>query len=67
MTGFTDGLIRLFSNNSIPLAMVRDSALLAVDLIPSVQSLLIRRTMGLAGRLPRLTRGLPLRKANVSN
>jgi 2-octaprenyl-6-methoxyphenol hydroxylase len=67
MTGFTDGLIRLFSNNSTLLAMVRDCALLTVDLIPSVQSLLIRRTMGLAGRLPRLTRGLPLRKANVSN
>jgi len=66
MSGFTDGLIRLFSNNSLPLAMVRDSALLAVDLVPPIQDLLVKRTMGLAGRLPRLTRGLPLRNADAN-
>lgn len=67
MSGFTDGLIRLFSNNSLPLAMVRDTALLTVDLVPPVQDFLVRRTMGLAGRLPRLTRGLPLRKADAAH
>ena len=67
MSGFTDGLIRLFSNNSLLLGMVRDAALLAVDLTPPAQDLLVRRTMGLAGRLPRLTRGLPLRKAYAAH
>jgi 2-octaprenyl-6-methoxyphenol hydroxylase len=65
MSGFTDGLIRLFSNNSTTAAMVRDTALLAIDMIPPAQNFLVRRTMGLAGRLPRLTRGLPLRKADA--
>lgn len=57
---FTDGLIRLFANESIPLAVLRDGALLAVDLAPPLQKALVQRTMGLAGRLPRLSRGLPL-------
>lgn len=67
MSGFTDGLIRLFSNDAAPLAMARDAALLTVDLVPSAQSFLVRRTMGFAGRLPRLVRGLPLRSANAAH
>ena len=57
---FTDGLIRTFANDSLPLVLLRDTALVAFDLIPSVQRFLVKRTMGLAGRLPRLARGLPL-------
>ena len=60
MGRFTDGLIRLFSNNSLLLSLMRDTALLSLDLIPPAQRYLVKRTMGLAGRLPRLSRGLPL-------
>jgi 2-octaprenyl-6-methoxyphenol hydroxylase len=60
MGRFTDGLIRLFSNDSLFLSLVRDTALLSLDLIPPAQRYLVKRTMGLAGRLPRLSRGLPL-------
>lgn len=58
--GFTNGLIRVFSNNVFPLTFVRNAGLLAVDLIPSVKRGLIRVTSGMAGNLPRLARGLPL-------
>lgn len=65
MSRFTDGLIRLFSNEAAPLAMVRDAALMTVDLLPPAQGFLVKRTMGLAGRLPRLSRGLPLPTADA--
>jgi 2-octaprenyl-6-methoxyphenol hydroxylase len=57
---FTDGLIRLFSNNLIPLALGRNLGLIAADLLPPVKRGFIRMTSGLAGRLPRLARGLPV-------
>ncbi|MBI5450100.1 MAG: 2-octaprenyl-6-methoxyphenyl hydroxylase [Gammaproteobacteria bacterium] len=56
----TDGLVRLFSNDLAPLVLARSSALLALDLIPGLKRHFARQTMGLAGRLPRLARGLPL-------
>jgi 2-octaprenyl-6-methoxyphenol hydroxylase len=34
--------------------------MLGFDLIPGVRSLFAKHTMGLAGRLPRLSRGVPL-------
>ena len=58
--GFTNGLIRIFSNNAFPLTLARNLGLLAVDLLPGVKRRFIRVTSGLAGRLPRLARGLPL-------
>ena len=58
--GFTNGLIRIFSNNAFPLTLARNVGLLAVDLLPGVKRRFIRVTSGLAGRLPRLARGLPL-------
>lgn len=57
---FTDGLIRVFSNRFAPLAWARNVGLLAMDLMPPAKRRLIRVTSGLSGRLPRLTRGLPL-------
>ena len=57
---FTDGLVRLFSNSFAPLMIARNLGLVAVDLIPGIKRGLVYRTMGLAGRLPRLARGLPL-------
>lgn len=59
-TAFTDGLVRVFSNNLLPLSAARNLGLLAVDVLPMIKRGLLKRTMGLAGRLPRLARGLPL-------
>lgn len=52
--GFTDQLIRIFSNDWLPLAAARNAGLCLLDHIPVVKSLLTRQAMGLAGRLPRL-------------
>jgi len=57
---FTDGLARIFSNPLAPVAFARNLGLIAVDLLPAGKHFLTRRTMGLAGRLPRLARGLEL-------
>lgn len=57
---FTDGLVRIFSNNLTPVSLVRNLGLVAVDLFPPAKRALLRLSMGLAGRLPRLARGLPL-------
>ncbi len=57
---FTDGLARIFANPLAPVALARNLGLVAVDLLPPCKHFLTRRTMGLAGRLPRLARGLPL-------
>lgn len=57
---FTDGLVRTFSNDLAPLSFARNLGLVAVDLFPPAKRLLLRLSMGLAGRLPRLARGLPL-------
>ena len=57
---FTDTLARLFANNSPPLALVRNCCLVALDLMPIVKGKLAQKTMGLAGKQPRLTRQLSL-------
>ncbi|WP_372521932.1 2-octaprenyl-6-methoxyphenyl hydroxylase [Sulfuricaulis sp.] len=57
---FTNGLIRIFSNNIFPLTLLRNAGLLAVDLMPGIKRGFVRVTSGLAGKLPRLARGLPL-------
>lgn len=43
--GITDGLVRLFSNDSAPLRHLRGAGLLALDLIPAARSFLARRMM----------------------
>jgi 2-octaprenyl-6-methoxyphenol hydroxylase len=58
---FTDGLVRLFGNPLPPVRLLRNAGMLAFDLLPGVRSLFARHTMGLAGRLPRLSRGVPLK------
>jgi len=60
IAAFTNGLIRIFSNDVPPLALTRNAGLIAVDLMPGVKRGFIRMTSGLAGRQPRLARGLPL-------
>lgn len=57
---FTDALNRLFASPLPPVRAARDLGLLAFDLCPSVKHWFARQTMGLDGRLPKLTRGLTL-------
>ncbi len=58
--GFTDLLVRVFGNPLLPLRLARNAGLLAFDQVPPLKRLLVRNAMGLAGRLPRLARGIPL-------
>ena len=57
----TDGIVRLFGSSSPPLRAARNIGMLGFDIIPGVRSLFARHMMGLAGRLPRLSRGVPLK------
>jgi 2-octaprenyl-6-methoxyphenol hydroxylase len=43
---FTDGLVRLFSNDSKPLALFRNMGLIAIDRIPSIKRILAKHAMG---------------------
>lgn len=57
---FTDGLVRLFGNPLSAVGAARGAGLLLFDLFPPAKDALARLSMGLAGRVPRLGRGLPL-------
>jgi 2-octaprenyl-6-methoxyphenol hydroxylase len=57
---FTDALVRGFGVPFAPARALRASGLLLFDLLRPVKHEFARRTMGLAGRQPRLVRGLPL-------
>ncbi|MFT5500243.1 MAG: 2-octaprenyl-6-methoxyphenol hydroxylase [Woeseiaceae bacterium] len=57
---FTDGVVRLFADSRPPVRAMRNIGMLGFDLIPGVRKLFAKHTMGLAGRLPRLSRGVPL-------
>jgi 2-octaprenyl-6-methoxyphenol hydroxylase len=57
---FTDGLVRLFGNPLMPVKLLRDFGLLLFDVTPAAKSALSALSMGFAGRLPRLARGVPL-------
>ncbi len=57
---FTDGIVRLFGDQRTPVPALRDLGMLAFDMIPGVRKIFAKHTMGLAGRLPRLSRGVPL-------
>lgn len=53
----TDGLNRLFSNDVLPIRLVRDLGLGLVDRMPALKSFFIREAAGMAGRTPRLLKG----------
>ena len=57
---FTDMLVKVFSNDVLPLAHLRAAGLVAADLLPSVKHQLARQSMGLSGRMSRLARKLPI-------
>ncbi len=56
----TDALTRLFINPLPPVRAVRNLGLLAFDLCSPIKHWFARQSMGLDGRLSKLTRGLPL-------
>ena len=58
---FTDSLVKLFGSERRPLRTLRNIGMLGFDLVPGVRSLFAKHTMGLAGRLPRLSRGVPVK------
>ena len=58
---FTDSLVKLFGSKRRPLRLLRDIGMLGFDLVPGVRSAFAKHTMGLAGRLPRLSRGVPVK------
>ncbi len=60
VSSFTHGLIQLFGEAAPGLGFGRGLGLMAFDLLPGAKALLARQTMGRAGRLPRLARGLKL-------
>jgi len=65
IVGFTDGLVRIFGT---PLGIVRNLrglALVAFDVLPPAKSALARLSVGAAGRIPRLARGVPLKERSV--
>jgi 2-octaprenyl-6-methoxyphenol hydroxylase len=57
---FTDGLVRLFGNPLAPVKALRDMGLLLFDVMPPAKSALALLSMGVAGRLPKLSRGIAL-------
>ena len=56
----TDSIVRIFSNNFLPLAALRNLGLLVVDLVPPLKKIFARHAMGFVGKSPRLSRGLKL-------
>ncbi|WP_456405426.1 2-octaprenyl-6-methoxyphenyl hydroxylase [Thiolapillus sp.] len=56
----TDALVRSFSNDLLPLRMARNIGLLALEGLPPARHTIARAAMGIHGRLPRLSRGLPV-------
>jgi 2-octaprenyl-6-methoxyphenol hydroxylase len=60
IAAFTHTLVHLFAAGQRGAGLARGLGLAAFDLTPAAKTCLARRTMGLAGRLPRLARGLPL-------
>jgi 2-octaprenyl-6-methoxyphenol hydroxylase len=64
IVAFTDGLVRIFGS---PLGLVRglrSLGLLAFDALPPAKDALSRLSVGAAGRVPRLARGVPLVSRN---
>jgi 2-octaprenyl-6-methoxyphenol hydroxylase len=58
VVALSDGLVRLFYNDSLPLALGRGAAMLAIDLCAPLKRGFAWRAMGLYGRQSRLVRGL---------
>lgn len=60
MSAVTDGINRLFSNSSGPLALARGVGLAAVHQFKPMRRFFMRHAMGTVGDLPRLIAGQPI-------
>jgi 2-octaprenyl-6-methoxyphenol hydroxylase len=60
MLVLTDGLVRLFSNDILPIRLARDIGLAAVNRMPALKKVFMRHAMGEVGDLPRLLKGQAL-------
>ncbi|MEM1175166.1 MAG: 2-octaprenyl-6-methoxyphenyl hydroxylase [Pseudomonadota bacterium] len=60
LVSITDGLVELFRSPNPVARAGRAVGMLGFDLIPGVRQAFARQMMGLNGRLPRLSRGVPL-------
>jgi 2-octaprenyl-6-methoxyphenol hydroxylase len=60
IVAFTDGLVRLFATPFGPARGLRSLGLLAFDAFPPAKAAMARLSVGAAGRVPRLARGVPL-------
>ncbi|MGH8480873.1 MAG: FAD-dependent monooxygenase, partial [Nevskiaceae bacterium] len=56
VSGFTDALVRIFSNSIPGLAGARHWGLLALDLLPAVKREVMRQNLGFAGGTPAMAR-----------
>lgn len=56
----TDGLAQVFSNQLFPLTKMRSKGLILSDMMPPLKHAMAKHAMGLSGKLPRLSRGLPI-------
>ncbi|MGZ8227557.1 MAG: 2-octaprenyl-6-methoxyphenyl hydroxylase [Methylococcaceae bacterium] len=52
--GFTDSVVKIFSNDWLALAAARNMGLALLDHLPPAKALLAKHAMGLAGQLPQL-------------
>jgi 2-octaprenyl-6-methoxyphenol hydroxylase len=57
MGAVTDGLNRLFSNDSLPVRLARDLGLGLVDRVPALKRFFIAEAAGMSSKAPRLLRG----------
>ena len=60
ITRFTDGLVKLFSEQRLGVPLLRDMGLLMFDLSPTAKQALSKLSWGFARHTPRLARGLNL-------
>ncbi len=60
IVAFTDGLVRVFGSPLGLLRGLRSVGLLAFDSFPPAKGAMARLSVGAAGRVPRLARGVPL-------
>lgn len=57
----TDGIVEIFGSTNPATRFARNVGMLGFDLVPGVRRAFAKQMMGLNGKLPRLSRGVPLR------
>jgi 2-octaprenyl-6-methoxyphenol hydroxylase len=60
LVAVTDGINRLFANDLLPVRLVREAGLAAVQRLAPLKRYFMQHAMGLVGDLPRTMRGQPL-------